>query len=617
MNLSCISNQQCQQLIKGIDSGKTLNVDKKYGKLKNSSWMSSLVLGKHKAADIELVKTVSADLHQLFELGLGGKQANLETLAEHILKSKKIQKHAPQELAELERWLVGLQRQAGKEGVYQLESNRKFFYEISSIRDPRLLGVTQTFAEKNPDFVEFALKNHIYNQMARTSESTEINEQAGLPFVEFAMNKETSSPEAIRSFTRSWEQAKNYLVGKKALDTKDYALVDCHMTKWGLVNQPNYEWDMMQPLTKIAPPENPCFQVVSFHPDDKILPDTFGNQGHVGMIFVDSKGYVYSMGFFCHPDSNFNAFLKMQRSVLRSPDRYDTWVNGNWQQIVGAQTSSVIPPNWNEGLLQFTIKDDGDNDPCIEQLLHVWKECKREDINRKNAPEYAEVRVAKKALKKALRENTKITKIDKLSKTLFTKMNQAGLEIRPMTADQKFKALMHRVNVLQQKTKEANLTGNWNNGAVPYMSSEQSCAHVGRFYFGQWVETNLGGTKDANVINTRPLQEEQFLPNVKKSPFSRTKWARISIKPRLAGMLFRLFTILPFTSAKMGRGQAEFDTPMRTSLWGCIKKIFVPVMTPQMVREEAMGVQFKIKSVTRSIFGHFFNTPSGFLPIYR
>jgi len=609
---------EVHQWAKCLNHNQSLGIDETQHQLRPLGWHQSYFKGKE--ADRKLVQLVTSDLQRIFEGKSLTHQPHLEYFATQILHSKRIQKHAPEELAGLERWLVGIQTRGGKEACYQLEVNQRFFHIDPKKRDPRLLGVSQVFAERHPDFAEFAIRNHLYYQMARTNKKTTlktIGDEPQLRFAEITSDPDSFAPSQISKLTKNWEEAKQDLIASKILNPEDYSMLHCHMTKWGLVKQHDYEWERMQPITKVAPPAHPNFQIVSYHAEDKMLPNILGDQGHVGMTFTDSEGYVYNMGFFCHPDDDFYKFLKTQRSVLRAPDRYESRVDNNWQNLAhGKQLTEALPAHWNEGLLQFSLKDDTNANPCTEQLLNIWKAHKKVK-SEQGYPIAADrtLRLSKKALSKALKENTSVGKIQMLAQDLSTKMKTAGIKVEGMTAQEKFKALMGRVHDLQQKTLTANKTNDWSKGALPYMTVEQNCTHVARYYFGQWVEINLGGEKDPNVTNTRPINNRPFLPLVPSSPYSRLQWAWISTKYMLACRLLRIASLLPGLSMMLGRGTAQKGITPRSSLWTCIKNFNAIPVTPQMVREEAMQVQFKIHSLIRT-FWKYGNSPSGLLPKY-
>lgn len=574
--------------------------------------------------DQKVAEVVAKELRQRFEAGERGEHYEaLMTVSEAIYASKRINKHAPENSAVLERYLVGIKRAFnGEDCHYQHQLNRNLINDDSPSYDPRLLGVSKEFAESHPDFVEFMLSNNIYYQRVRTSPSNEImlasNEQGEplLPFAEFGQG----NAQEIHTYTRTWAETKADLKNKGQRNDADGTLKDSHhMTMWGLVEQGSYMWDRFTPITRIDPPETPCFQIASYHPQDRLVPGLFDEQGHSGMVFVDKEGFVYSCGFYCHPDSDFYKALKAQASAIRSPDLYEARVDLNWQSMVenGKKVQLTSLANrWNDGVLQFNFEDDAVGAPCLEAVRRTWS---READNLAEGAAKTALAGKAKELDEALAKNSRVADIQKLTRDLFVMMNVEGIDVLEMTAEEKFSAMMGRVTDLQAKTKEAIETGRWDNGALPYSLGENNCTHVSRYYFGQFAEVNLAAVKTPKILNTRPGQgaDKKYLPPVKESPFSRLKWAEISVKSHILGKILRVGTLLPLVGSKVfGRGTAaEGFTPI-TSFWGGVKNFTKAPVSPQQVREEGMALQFNISSATRKIL-NWLHRPSGILPIYR
>lgn len=548
-----------------------------------------------------------------------------------LCSSKRMRKLAPDESAALERYTVGARRVllGDKDAHYVHPTNLRFFETDKSKVDPRMLGTEQKYAEDHPDFVEFLLNNNIYYQMVRTWATPPASlvldkDVAGNPLLPFVNASEDME---FDQFTRTWDETSAYLRENDLINEADSTLKEHHMTKWGLLHQHNFMWDKMTPITKIDPPTAPCFQIASYHPEEQLVPGVFNEQGHAGMVFVDKDGYVYSCGFFCHPDSNFYAALKPQQSAIRSPDLYEARVDINWQVLAQDTPPSpgVLPVRWNDGILQFNFADDVPAYPCLQKIFDTWNAAKL------TFPEGAERKFIEKrvdVVEKLLQANSKTSEIKKAADQLFGALLAQNIKVKEMTADEKFKAMMGRVHDLQRHTKNAIQTGNWENnalsnmtvevnGPLPFMMAENNCSHVALYGFGQYGEVMLGMEKTSQVVNTRPSQPGKHLSPVAKSPISRLKWVEISIKSALMGRVMRTLSLLPFVSTLfLGRGKAAPGFTPKTSFKSCLKNAFKSQVTPQKIREKGMAMQFKIKSIFRKCLLMFHN-PSGLLPIYK
>jgi hypothetical protein len=136
-------------------------------------------------------------------------------------------------------------------------------------------------------------------------------------------------------------------------------------------------------------------------------------------------------------------------------------------------------------------------------------------------------------------------------------MKSHGISTKEWSKEKKFEALVRRANLLQKKTTKANETGEWGEGALPYMMAEQNCSHVSRYFFGQWVQVNLGGRKTRKVLNTRPIENKKmaYHPSINKNIFSRWKWAYIALQSVVSSKVMRVFALMPFVATKkFGRG---------------------------------------------------------------
>lgn len=579
-----------------------------------------------KAIDQKVATVIGNELRRRFQENAGGENLEaLTLLADSFYSSKRVRNNAPEETAILERYNIGVKRlfQGNEDAHYSHPTNLKFFDTQASARDPRLMGASQAYAESHPDFVEFLLNNNLYYQKMRTCASDAMDfavNDAGepmLPFVQRPADALEFDEASLQIDLLSWDQIKADLRARDLIKTEDSTLKTHHMTKWGLLEQHSYEWDRMTPITKIDPPAAPCFQIASYHPKDKLVPGIFDDQGHTGMVFVDKDGYVYSCGFYCHPDSYFYAALKAQKSALRSPDLYEARVDLNWQSIAGKKdkmNTGALPLRWNDGILQFNCEKDPAGEPCLAKILKTWEEAKR---TREHIPNSDRIDAKVREIEDALSKDSKVSRIKELSDHLLGMVLQQGIIVEQMDENEKFATLMGRVQDLQDKTLRAMETDDWSNGALPYMLAENNCTHVSRYYFGQYAEVLLGMKKTPEILNTRPGQGERFLPPVKQSPFSRVKWIDISLKSALLGRVLRVLSLTPILStAWLGRGKAGKGFTPRTSLKSCLKNVFKAHVSPQQVREEGMSEQFKIPSLTRKIM-KWISRPSGMLPIYK
>lgn len=629
-----LNNSKINDWAEWIAEGKTVKYNTHTQKFEQASLWGRFCLffrpSLKREIDQKLTSLVLNELRSRFQDGQRGRQLEeLILLADALKKSKRIQKHAPGESAILERYSVGMKRAFLKrEANYTLLENIKFYHPDASQRDERLLGVTQEFAEKNPDFVEFALNNHLYHQMVRTFDEKStcleiVDGEPMLPFVRakrdgfaelyaFDENKDLENCEK-----RSWSETKAYLKNHSLIKPESSVLKWHHMTKWGLLQQHSYLWDSMIPITKINPPSAACFQVVSYHSKEKLVPGLFEDQGHSGMVFVDKNGYVYSCGFFCHPKANFYAALKAQPAVIRSPDLYEARVDLSWQSIVSKKAKGENPSSmvrWNDGILQFDLVDDEAGKPCLAKILQAWSKAQDGIFE---SPEKLAIANKVKQIEVLLGANSKISKIEQSANELFAMLSDLGLVVEAMSAEQKFAALMGRMHDLQRKTVDALSSGDWEQGALTYMMAENNCTHVSRYYFGQYGEVMLGLQKTANIVNTRPSQEGPFLPRVEESPISRLKWIEISLKTVLLGRVLRLLSLTPIVATKyLGRGESHPGIRAKTSTGSALKNLFKTHVAPQQVREEGMAQQFLIPSRIHKFLGGLFR-PSWELPIYH
>lgn len=554
-------------------------------------------------------------------------------LCDEILLSKKFTKKAREQLPRLDRYLVGVEILCGAERVgYQCPENEQFFDEDETKRDPRLLGTQIQFAKANPDFVDFMLNNNIYYQRARTNSAEELAFQE-------PDQLEPSIPfwEEDATVLYNWAAIKQYAAEENVWENaEEYTLKDYHMTKWGFLRQESFMWEEMRPITQVAAPDQPCFQVASYHPREDMTPGLFDEQGHSGMVFVDAEGYVYSCGFYCHPEEDFFKAQKTQRSAIRSPDLYEARVDINWQSMNRKNKNAPppqLPVRWNDGVLQFNMLDDEEDAPCLLSILNAAKEVRRTDENYcgGSAPLFEEIAQKRAKLERLLNRNSNMKKIEKVKgdlHNLLVALNQLQVDSNatpiglptPMTATEKFDTMMRRVQDLQNKTRHALNTGDWGNGAIPYLMSESNCTHVSRYYFGQYGEVYLGMSKTGQVLNTRP-GGEQYLPEVDQSPFSRWKWAVITTKTVILSRTMRFLSVTPVVATKcLGRGKVKAgmdNIEPRTGFFQSVRSIFNSVATPQDVREEGMAEQFEIPSVVRKVVHKIHRPSAAGIPMYH
>jgi hypothetical protein len=594
-----------------------------------------------RATDKKIVQSVTLELKRSFEKEInepseGQHLQSVVSLAENTLKNRRICKYSPDEAAALERWLVGVKNKhlGVTDQHYSMAKNTRYFAADEKKRDPSLFNVSQTFAENNPDFVDFALTNSLYRSAERAGNVTfGLNAENGEPNLNFATLTEVNGEwQAVSDAPVTWQELKARLkqegalvlngdINPKHADQRDYTTLKYQMTQWGLVDQHNYQWTELKPFAQIDNPSGkPCIQIVSYHAGKEIIPKAIGDQGHSGMIFVDSKGFVYSMGFFCHPESKFFAAFKAQRSVLRSSDSYESRVGANWQDLVKNTHQNDNQVRWNDGALQFDFEDDREDAiPCLESIKRTWVDSKSK-LAGDPAQRLAMKKIDRtyKKLNHLLGSNSSMDKIHQVSAKLYSQMEDVGITAQAWTKDQKFNVLIGRANHLQEKTNEANATGNWENGALPYMLAEENCSHVSRYYFGQWAQVNLGGHKTRNVLNTRPKQnaEQPYIPTIDNKVFSSWKWARISLLSVASSKVLRIVELVPVVSTKVfGRGKGEGNIAPRTGFRQAMRNFNHSAVTPQQIREEAMDVQQKGSSIIRKIVRKF-HKPSGLLPIY-
>lgn len=551
-----------------------------------------------------------------------------------LLRDKKLTPETKEKLLQLDRWLTGYEKGVLKcIAEYRHSENKKLFDE----NDTRLLGASKDFAEANPDYVEFVLKNNISNWFHRVNPGkvfeTNAEGQPLIPFANFDMQGKTFtqlSTDDISARSYDWKTAKENLVKEQSLDKDSYLLTGRQMTLWGLVLHHNFDWQQFVPITKVEPPHAPVIQVISYHPQRNLVPEMMGDQGHVGVIYIDREGFVYSFGFFCPPPpvANFYAALKPQTSYIRSPDLYEQRHGASYQELAAGHVPDSQDIAWNYGALQLKFSDDTDL-PCVQKVINIWKELKKEAITgteeeiAAKQQELDGIRGHKRNLKQLIKSDARRKVIQSKSNELFVMMAQYKPTLHDpqsyrMTAQEKFMTMMERVVELQKKTVEARETCDWSNGAIPYMLAEQNCAHVGRLHFGRFAEVFLGAEKDKKVVDSRP-GHEQYLPELQKSPFTRLEWAKVTLANHVLGRIARFLFVTPYVSSSIfGRGTAGEGIKPMTSFWGCLKNLitFRSSISPAAVREESMEVERPIKSFTRRFF-KWFSKPTSILPQHR
>lgn len=542
------------------------------------------------------------------------------------LKDLKLSKPNRKIYAQFERWLVGAEKKIQKHGCseYKLNENTRFFKEGNTA----LLGASKEFCELNPDFVDFILQNDIAHWFHRVSPNKVFNSQDGKPLIPFGTiemgDKKFQAgfkEEDFQTEELCWEDAKKKLINEKSLDKDTLALSGRQMTMWGLVSHHNFNWKVFKPITKVEAPAAPAVQVISYQDKKNKIPKVFGDQGHAGIIYVDKNGYVYSFGFFCPPppEAYLMKALKSQRSMIRSPDPYESRHTASYEELANKLVDKNKTVPWNYGALQFNLDDDLEGAPCYERVMQIWDKFSKLETRDE----------AKETIKKLKADIDVLTAQDSYGKckklhVRVQKLYDTMLEYQPslknekaMTGEEKFNLMLERVVDLQERTIEAREKHDWSNGAKPYNLKKQNCSTIALIHFGRWAQVYLNAktnkyNQDAKNLDTRP-NGKKFLPSIDSS-----KWegALFSMKSLFLTWLGGLLSITPvFSTRVFGRGQASDNIQPQTSFLSCLKDflLFRAPISPGEIRLKSMENQAPTNSIIRKLFKKI-HSPARIIP---
>lgn len=507
------------------------------------------------AKEVALGKEIAKALHARFE------QTNTSlTTEENRFIGEVIGKlswHAPDIANRIDRWRLGL------------IARQQNISDSNKINNPQFPAAWKSFLDANPDFVRFARRHDLLSQQKRT-DAKDLFEWDGVDVkiqVATSLKRADDGTWVNESRYMSWQELKENL-GADALYGKMQGThhSSSHVTQWGLLLQDNVSWETLTPICRLTdPPEKPFIQVTSYIPG-KDLFASLKNQGHSGLLSVDSQGYVYTAGFYYAPGGDFNKLLSKQKGALRSPDPYEMKNPRDWREAV---LETDPKERYNRSGLQFNFSDDTSKNPSLMSLLNTA------ETSQVNCPSL-------EPLKKALKHSGSITNIRNLQTQLHQELNQAKIQIIPLNKQQKMDHFLNFVTKTQCKL---------NGISVPeieelsYISTESNCAHVARYHFGAWAEVMLGAQKSQRED---PVQSKKdVLPDVPINGKKALRWKSLKLTASaiFSARTMRIFGLFKAIKNCFFQQKGHESSIGLKYAW---KNLWRPYLTPNIIREEAL-----------------------------